>query len=143
MAKKQAPKSISEILAPVMENYSDWVPRFAKWEELQTRLDKLLEEKKHSHRTLDRSRQGWRIDKEIAEVRADMEGTTPVYRFMFNDAAILVDLWKTFVMEWRDLQLQNSIPVGPTGKPLTESPSEEKEAWKRLISHMLPKGEKI
>lgn len=136
MADKQSETPFYETLAHC---YGDWIPLFQRWEPLHRRVEELRRERDLAKQTHDRERQLWRLDKEIAEALAEIQELQPFWRFMWSDAAVVVDCWLEFVHAWRNLQLQHGEAVNPQGKPLSKSPAAEKEAWRALIFHMLPK----
>lgn len=124
------------------DNYAKWVPSFAAWEPLRKRISDLEDRRKECLRCgpyyVSEIRN---IDRQLAELQTDIKAHQPWYRYCWADSKVVLDVWGEFVTAWRNLQVESSIPLGPTGKPLAGSTPQERKAWEKLISHILPKEE--
>jgi hypothetical protein len=80
----------------------------------------------------ERSKQLSRLDEKIVLGKAELSECQPPERYLIDKAKVIVDAWDAFVQRWIQLQRTVNAPLGPQGITLTQSPREEKEAWKVL-----------
>ncbi len=129
---------LHDLLMPIL---GEWTPLFAKWEELRPQILELQRERRTEAMRGDRERKLSRIDKRLAELRAEIGPTQPRERYLWSDGKIVADSWQELVSHWRFLQRNAAWPVGPAGGPLSD---DERAGWGLLINRRTSNGaEKI
>ena len=127
---------MKEIILPIQKNkipFGDllmvdyqWVDDFIRSQDLQGKIVQLRKEREN-HKD-----PSYEIDRELAELQADLSSLSPKKFFLINEAEILCDIREEFVSFWRNIQAMLNAPAGPEGRNLTNSPKPEREAWTKL-----------
>lgn len=135
-ANKRHP--LHDVLVPHLD---EWAHLFARWEELRPQILELQKERHTEVMRGDRDRKLARIDRRLAELRAEIGPTQPRERYIWADGKVIGDTWFEFVSHWRFLQRKAAWPVGPAGGPLSD---DERAGWGLLINRRTSNGaEKI
>lgn len=136
MEEKKHP--LHDVLVPHLD---EWAPLFSRWEDLSRELSELQKQRQAEAMCGDRNRKLARIDRRLAELRAEIWPTQPGRRYLWSEGKVFADAWVEFVTHWRRLQQKAAWSVGPAGAPLAD---EERAAWELLIKGRSANGiEKI
>lgn len=115
------------LLVPILDR---WAGLYSRWEELRPQILELQRERRAEVMRGDRHRRLARIDRQLAELRAQLPPTQPGWRYIWSDGRVVADAWQEFVSHWRRLQGDSTEPVGPSGGQLAES---ERTTWEKVI----------
>ncbi len=102
---------------------------FLAWDEVEEAILGLPDEGTPQE-DLDREVEG--IDRNIAELRAELSELSPPVFFRLQDGRAVDDIREAFVDHWWSLQERLNAPCNPCGLTLDEAPEPEKEAWHKL-----------